>query len=68
MGFVRTRSSRTRSTSQQSVAVLAGAPVQLGTSRPQQLAASTRTSGTSHVRAHLIPRFGAVPVADITRR
>ena len=107
MGFVRKRPSRTRGTRYQSVAVLDGARVQLGTfdtftlatdawqhaetaarrgavgadpragRRPfadvaeeylatQQLAASTRKSYTSHVRAHLIPRFGAVPVADIT--
>ena len=32
----------------------------------QQLAASTRKSYTSHVRAHLIPRSGALPIADIT--
>lgn len=32
----------------------------------QQLAASTRKGYTSHVRAHLIARFGSVPVADIT--
>jgi hypothetical protein len=32
----------------------------------QQLAASTRKSYSSHVRAHLVPRFGAVPIADIT--
>ena len=107
MGFVRKRPSRTRGTRYQSVAVLDGVRVQLGTfdtfaqatdawqhaetaarrgvrsgdpragRRPfaevaeeylatQQLAASTRKRCTSHVRTHLIPRFGLVPLADIT--
>ena len=34
--------------------------------RTQQVAASTRKSCTSHVRRHLLPRFGSVPVAAMT--